>query len=120
WIPAVDAVHQVPDLALAEPRRRRDPPEICIELVSAVRTDTPGAAERSDGIVGRLVGAVSELERARPCHGNRGQVRVRDHDGGHLAHVGRGWIADDAELEELPYAGIARAAIERLGQREGR
>ena len=119
-IPAAAVVHQVPDLAGAEPRRRRDPPEIRVELVSPVRTDAPGAAERSDGVVGRLVGAVSELEGTRPCHGNRGQIRVRDHDGRHLAHVGLGRIADDAELEELPYAGIARAAIERLGQREGR
>src|SRR2546422_3803154 len=97
-IPAAAVVHQVPDLAGAESRRRRDPPEVRVELVSAVRTDAPGAAERSDWIVGRLVGAVSELERARPRHGNRGQIRVRDHDGGHLALIGLGRIPNDAEL----------------------
>src|SRR3989449_4379764 len=44
-IPAAAVVHQVPDLAGAEPRRRRDPPEVRVELVSAVRPDAPGAAE---------------------------------------------------------------------------
>src|SRR5439155_1761402 len=113
-IPAAAVVHQVPDLAGAEPRRRRNPPEVRVELVSAIRPDAPGAAERSGRVVGRLVGAISELEGTRPRHGNGGQVRVRDQRGGHLAHVGLGRISDDAELEELPYAGIARAPRERL------
>src|SRR3989449_9157322 len=44
-IPAAAVVHQVPDLAGAEPPRRRNPPEVRVELVSAVRPDAPGAAE---------------------------------------------------------------------------
>src|SRR5258706_13972609 len=118
-IPAAAVVHQSPDLAGAEARRRRDPPEVGVEHFPAVRTDAPGASERSDGIVGVLGGAVSELESTRPGDGNGRQIRVRDHDGRHLALVGRGWIADDPELEEPAYAWIARAAVQRRGQREG-
>src|SRR5262245_64789944 len=69
-IPAPTVVHQIPDLAGAVTRHRRDPPEIRVELVSAVRSDAPGAAERRDGIVGGLLGAVPEHERARPGHGS--------------------------------------------------
>src|SRR2546422_903056 len=44
-IPVAAVVHQVPDLAGAEPRRRRDPPEVRVEHPAAICPDAPWAAE---------------------------------------------------------------------------
>src|SRR5215470_5132420 len=118
-IPASAVILQSPDLASAVLWGRGDPPEVRVELVSIIRPDAPGPAKRRDGVVGRLVGAVSEHERSLPGDGDLREIRVRDHHGWHLADVGRRRIADDSELEELADARVARVARERLGQRDG-
>src|SRR2546426_1731397 len=51
-IPVAAVVHQVPDLAGAEPRRRRDPSEVRVEHFSAVGPDAQGP--RND-VTGSLV-----------------------------------------------------------------
>ena len=118
-IPAAAAVFQRPDLAGAVARRRGDPAEVRGERSPGIiRLDAPGAKERRDGVVGRLVGAPVKLEFPLRCHGNLGKIRVRDQDVRHLAPVGIRRIPDDPELEELPDAGIVRFSRERLAERE--
>src|SRR5437879_6105058 len=53
-IPATAAVIQVPDLARAGARRRRDPPEVRSELGAAVGPDAPGPQGRRHGVDARL------------------------------------------------------------------
>src|SRR5262245_26295886 len=48
-IPATAVILQSPDLASAVLWGGGDPPEVCIELVSIIRADSPGAAKRCDG-----------------------------------------------------------------------
>ena len=115
-VPAASPVLERPDLAGTGLRRRRDASEVRGEgPAPVIGFDSPGAEERRDRIVGRLSRAPRELEEAGAR--DRSLDGVRDQRGGHLAHVGRGWITDDAELEERADARILRIPRERLGER---
>src|SRR5205823_6181894 len=107
-VPAAAAVLQRPGPAGVLARRRRDPADVRGAHVSAIGLHSPGAEERADRIAGRLLGAASELEGPGARDRNLRQVRIRDQDGGHLADVGGGRIAHDAEFEELADARILR------------
>src|SRR5262245_16625493 len=105
-IPAAAVIFQVPDLARAEFRRRRDPAEVRGEKEALVRRDAPRAFARRDGVPAPLDGIPAELESPLADYRNLGQIRVRDQGGRHLTFVGIGRVASNAELQELADAGI--------------
>src|SRR2546422_5201137 len=67
-IPVILLIDQGPDLAGAGSGRCRDPPEVRSEYIVFGRPDAPWAAERRDGVVGRLPGFLSEPQGPLPGH----------------------------------------------------
>src|SRR3954462_10915286 len=105
-VPAGAGVHQVPNLTRAHFGGSCEAVEIRRQSLSAICLHRPRVLIRAR--------RAPELEGAFACDRNIGEIRVWNHSVRYLAHVRLCRVAQNPELQELPYAWVWRLASERI------